>query len=262
VLEEGVATHRDIDFGMMAGAGLDPRRGLLPPFMKADVEGSSTRSSSAWKNAAERYGEALHAADDPAPPRSPGPTGPAERAGLLRLSAPGRRAARRGRESWRTREDGVAIAWLANGQMNSISPQVIRGSRQGLGQGEILRLPRARDRLLQSVPLLSRRGHQGLTSMDEAGGEQLIHTAHALFANWVPRASRRSPRSTELAFGGGCELAMSCDVRIAARSALFGQPEIQARDHSRLRRHPALPRLVGSNKALEMNLIGDPDPGR
>ena len=27
VLEEGVATHRDIDFGMMAGAGLDPRRG-------------------------------------------------------------------------------------------------------------------------------------------------------------------------------------------------------------------------------------------
>ncbi len=39
VLEEGVATHRDIDFGMMAGAGLDPRRGLLPPFMKADVEG-------------------------------------------------------------------------------------------------------------------------------------------------------------------------------------------------------------------------------
>ena len=39
MLEEGVATHRDIDVGMMAGAGLDPRRGLLPPFMKADVEG-------------------------------------------------------------------------------------------------------------------------------------------------------------------------------------------------------------------------------
>src|SRR3954449_2858476 len=42
VLEEGVATHRDIDFGMMAGAGLDPRRGLLPPFMKADIEGLDT----------------------------------------------------------------------------------------------------------------------------------------------------------------------------------------------------------------------------
>ena len=47
VLEEGVATHRDIDFGMMAGAGLDPRRGLLPPFLKADVAGSRRRPGEA-----------------------------------------------------------------------------------------------------------------------------------------------------------------------------------------------------------------------
>ena len=56
VLEEGVATHRDIDFGMMAGAGLDPRRGLLPPFMKADVEGLDTILER-LENADERHGE-------------------------------------------------------------------------------------------------------------------------------------------------------------------------------------------------------------
>src|SRR3954447_9283213 len=39
ILEEGVASVRDIDVGMMAGAGLDPRRGLFPPFWKADLEG-------------------------------------------------------------------------------------------------------------------------------------------------------------------------------------------------------------------------------
>src|SRR6476619_170322 len=39
VLEEGVATTRDIDFGLMGGAGMDPRRGLLPPFWRADVDG-------------------------------------------------------------------------------------------------------------------------------------------------------------------------------------------------------------------------------
>ena len=39
ILEEDVCTVREIDVGMMAGAGLDPRRGLLPPFWKADVEG-------------------------------------------------------------------------------------------------------------------------------------------------------------------------------------------------------------------------------
>jgi len=56
VLEEGVATHRDIDFGMMAGAGLDPRRGLLPPFMRADSEGLDVVLER-MENARERYGE-------------------------------------------------------------------------------------------------------------------------------------------------------------------------------------------------------------
>ena len=42
LLEEGVCTVREIDLGMMAGAGLDPRRGLFPPFWKADLEGLDT----------------------------------------------------------------------------------------------------------------------------------------------------------------------------------------------------------------------------
>ena len=42
VLEEGIGTVREIDLGMMAGAGLDPRRGLFPPFWKADLEGLDT----------------------------------------------------------------------------------------------------------------------------------------------------------------------------------------------------------------------------
>jgi enoyl-CoA hydratase/3-hydroxyacyl-CoA dehydrogenase len=60
VLEEGVASHRDIDFGLMAGAGLDPRRGLLPPFMRADSEGLE-EVLERIELARERYGERFSA---------------------------------------------------------------------------------------------------------------------------------------------------------------------------------------------------------
>jgi enoyl-CoA hydratase len=59
------------------------------------------------------------------------------------------------------------------------------------------------------------------------------------------------------ALGGGCELAISCDIRIAARSARFGQPEV------RLGLIPGgggtqrLPRLVGAGQALRLVLTGE-----
>jgi enoyl-CoA hydratase / 3-hydroxyacyl-CoA dehydrogenase len=51
---------------------------------------------------------------------------------------------------------------------------------------------------------------------------------------------------------------MACDFRIAARSAAFGQPEINLGLVPGFGGTQRLPRLVGEGRALEMNLVGEP----
>jgi enoyl-CoA hydratase/3-hydroxyacyl-CoA dehydrogenase len=258
VLEEGVATHRDIDFGMMAGAGLDPRRGLLPPFMKADVEGLDTILER-LESAEEKHGERF------APPTV-----------LRRLVAQGRLGTKSGQGFYaypqadagdsapstevvklETRGN-IAIAWLAHGQMNSIAPSVIKDL------GAVYEAAKANGAralvIASSNPFLFSAGAdiKAFTQMDAAAGEQLLHDAHALLRSIETGGIPTIAAVNGLAFGGGCELAMACDVRIAARAAIFGQPEIKLGILPGFGGTQRLPRLVGENKALEMNLIGDP----
>jgi enoyl-CoA hydratase/3-hydroxyacyl-CoA dehydrogenase len=256
VLEERVATHRDIDFGMMAGAGLDPRRGLLPPFMKADAEGLDSVLER-MENATERHGERF------APPTI-----------LRRLVAQGRLGQKTGQGFYaypqpdaeqpaeviklESRGDGVTIAWLANGQMNSISPQVVEDLAKVWA---LLKENGTRAVVFASTnPMLFSAGAdiKAFTKMDEAAGRTLLDDTHGLLREMERSGIATIAAVNGLAFGGGNELAMACDVRIAARSALFGQPEIKLGIIPGFGGTQRLPRLVGSNKALEMNLVGDP----
>jgi enoyl-CoA hydratase/3-hydroxyacyl-CoA dehydrogenase len=256
VLEEGVSSVREIDLGLMAGAGLDPRRGLLPPFWKADAEGLDVALEK-MERFEEKYGS--------------------ERFGvpvtLRRLVAQGRLGMKSGQGfyAWPQPDDGdqletvkletrgdVGIAWLANAPMNAISPQVVEDLaalwQKVADDGQIKALV-----IASSIPVVFSAGAdiKAFTQMDESSGAELIEKAHAMFKDLGASRVSTIAAVNSIAFGGGCELAMACDVRIAAESAIFGQPEIKLGIIPGFGGTQRLQRLVGQNKALEMNLIGD-----
>ena len=255
LVEEGVASVRDVDLGMMAGAGLDPRRGLFPPFWKADLEGLDTILER-LEQLEEKHGERFAA------PLT-----------LRRLVAQGRLGLKAGQgfypypqpdegeqaETVKLETRGeVAVAWLANPPMNAISPDVIRDlgtvwekvkSSEGVGAMVVA----------SSIPVVFSAGAdiKAFTQMEEAAGEELIHTAHALLRDFGQSRVATIAAVNAIAFGGGCELAMACDVRLGAEAAVFGQPEVKLGIIPGFGGTQRLPRLVGPNKALEMNLVGD-----
>jgi enoyl-CoA hydratase len=79
------------------------------------------------------------------------------------------------------------------------------------------------------------------------------------FAGWEALARVRTPLLAAVAgfaLGGGCELAMICDVLIAADSAVFGQPEIKLGVMPGMGGSQRLTRAIGKAKAMDMCLTG------
>jgi len=251
VLEEGVATIRDIDLAMMTGFGIIP-----PPFARADATGLD-EVLSALERAQTEYGE------DFEPPLI-----------LRRLVAQGRLGQKTGQGFFpyprpddgfeqgetvqlETRGD-TAIAWLANPPANSISPQLLADLKKLWEHVEAQDEVRALV-IASSNPMLYCAGAdiKSFTKMDEAGGRRLLDDGHALLRSFGSSSTVTIAAVNGLALGGGCELAMACDVRLAADSANFGQPEINLGIIPGFGGTQRLPRLVGPAKALEMNLTGD-----
>src|SRR5919106_986091 len=172
LLEEGVGTAREIDLGMMAGAGMDPRRGIFPPFMGADLKGLDEIYAK-LERAESEHGERFAA------PRL-----------LKRLVAQGRLGQKSGQgfyaypqpaEGDQTEtvklelRDDVAIAWLANPPMNAISPQVIKDLgvvwKRVTDSGEVGAMV-----IASSIPVVFSAGAdiKAFTSMYEADRRRLI----------------------------------------------------------------------------------------
>jgi len=253
VLEEGVSTAKDIELGMMMGAGMLPG-----PLTRADETGLDVILEQ-LQAAEQEWGEGF------APPQI-----------LRRLVNQGRLGRKTGQGffSYPRPDDGfeqretvlletrgpVAIMWLHRPPTNPISPQLLTDLaavwEHATSSGEV----RAAVITSSTFPVFSAGADiKEFTKMtDPEAGKALLDAGHGLMRGMERSGVVTIAAVNSLALGGGCELAMACDFRIAAESASFGQPEINLGIIPGFGGTQRLPRLVGEARALEMNLLGDP----
>jgi enoyl-CoA hydratase/carnithine racemase len=250
VLEEGVAGVRDIDLGMMLGTGSVPG-----PFARADLRGLD-EVLAALERAAGEWGEAFD------PPIT-----------LRRLVAQGRLGLKTGQgfypypqpdagyEEARIKLDTrgeLAIVWLDNPPANSLSPSVVEelvaawDAIEAKGDVRAMILASPNPAIFCAGADIREFAQRGAGE-----GEDTVATGHALLRRWERSRIMTIAAVNGLALGGGCEIAMGCDVRLASRSASFGQPEISLGIIPGLGGTQRLPRIVGPSKALEMNTTGE-----
>ena len=136
-----------------------------------------------------------------------------------------------------------------------------------------------RDETVQALAELEKDDSIGVVVITGAGEKSFIAGADiGEFAGRTPfdqREAMASPRVFDImanypkpviamingfCLGGGCELAMSCDIRIASDKARFGQPEIKLGLIPGGGGTQRLPRLVGLGHAMRLILTGDMIP--
>jgi enoyl-CoA hydratase / 3-hydroxyacyl-CoA dehydrogenase len=253
LVDEGVTSTKDADLGLMMGAGILP--GPLP---RADYAGLDEMLER-LEHAKREWGEGF------APPLL-----------LRRLVNQGRLGKRTGQGFffYPQADDGfdqretilletrgeVAILWLNRPPTNPISPQVIRDLTalwdELESRAEIRSVVIASSNFAVFCAGADIKEFAGMT--DPAAGKELLDGGHGVLRRMEQSGKVTIAAVNSLALGGGCELAMACDFRIAAESASFGQPEVNLGIIPGFGGTQRLARLVGESKALEMNLVGEP----
>jgi enoyl-CoA hydratase len=151
------------------------------------------------------------------------------------------------------REDGVAVVTLHNGKVNALSGAVVARLHEIAGDlaadppGAVV--VTGGERIFAAGADISEFG-----GADEAVGiTGRIHAALDALAA-LPRFVIAAVSG--YALGGGCELALACDYRIAGEKAVFGQPEILLGTIPGGGGTQRLARLVGPSRAKEICLTG------
>ncbi|MFW6092692.1 MAG: 3-hydroxyacyl-CoA dehydrogenase NAD-binding domain-containing protein [Pseudomonadota bacterium] len=148
----------------------------------------------------------------------------------------------------------VALLTVDNPPVNPLSG----GVRQGLHDGVTRAL--ADDAITAVVLTGAGRAFIAGADISEFGGASQGPSLHEVLAAMEGSTKPIIAAINGTAFGGGLEVALCCDYRVAAPGAPVGLPEVKLGLLPGAGGTQRLPRLVGARKALDVMLSGDPVP--
>jgi len=152
--------------------------------------------------------------------------------------------------------DGIAVVTIDRPQArNAISQEVVDEMRAALGL--VARDTNARALILTGAgPAVFASGADIRELRQRVAADALRGINSSLFLEIERFPLPTIAAVNGYALGGGCELAIACDLRIASESARFGQPEVGLGIIPAAGATYRLPRLIGSGRAQEMILTG------
>jgi len=151
------------------------------------------------------------------------------------------------------RTDGVAVVTLNSPKVNALSTQLLARLKEIADE---LTADPAGAVVLTGGDRLFAAG----ADISQFGGPEEARTIgaafHAALNAFAGIPSFTIAAVSGFALGGGCELSMACDYRVASTKAVFGQPEILLGIIPGGGGTQRLPRLVGASRAKEIMVTG------
>ena len=155
--------------------------------------------------------------------------------------------------------EAIALVTISNPPVNALSAQVFAELAAALDE-----LCRRRD---VGAVIITGAGERAFVagadvtqfpSLDGVSGADFSRRGQGVFdkIEELPVVSIAAVNGAAL--GGGCELALVCDLRVAAENAVFGQPEVNLGVMPGYGGTQRLPRLIGAGLAKELIFTGDP----